>query len=76
MQELSQWRNQKAEEAMRATVLDEATAARFSTAAALDAGKRRALGIDWRDSTLDNREVKPCDAVLYFHQFPCDDASF
>ena len=56
-QELSQWRSQKAEEAMRATVLDEVTAARFSTAAALEAGKGRAIGVDWRDSTLQQREV-------------------
>ena len=57
MQELTQWRSQKAEEAMRATVLDEATAARFSTAAALAAGKGKAIGVDWRDSTLQQREV-------------------
>ncbi|KAK9791566.1 hypothetical protein WJX73_005167 [Symbiochloris irregularis] len=55
--ELSQWRNEKAEEAMRQTVLDDAAAARFSTAAALEAGKARSIGVDWRDSTLQQREV-------------------
>lgn len=44
---------------MRASVLDEAAAARFSTAAALAAGKGRAMGVDWRDSTLHQREVGP-----------------
>jgi hypothetical protein len=34
-QELSQWRQQRAEEALKASVLDEEAAAQFSTAAAL-----------------------------------------
>ena len=54
MQELSQWREQKSKEAMKKTVLDDAAAAQFSTAAALEAGKGRAIGVDWRDSTLGN----------------------
>ena len=47
LQELSQWRQQRAEEALKASVLDEEAAAQFSTAAALaqkekekQAGKR------------------------------------
>lgn len=35
LQELSQWRQQRAEEALKASVLDEEAAAQFSTAAAL-----------------------------------------
>ena len=55
MQELSQWRAAKAEAALKSTVLDEETAALFSTAAALatkKSGTGAPAGTDWRTNTL------------------------
>ena len=63
-QKLAQWRREKHEEALKKTVLDEDTAAQFSTAAALAAqrDKRGALrNVDWRTNTLEapEHEVGP-----------------
>ena len=41
LQELSQWRQQKLQESLRNSVLDEEAAAKFSTAAALAAKEKR-----------------------------------
>lgn len=56
MQQLSQWREEKEAEAMKAAVLDTQAAARFSTAAALaskESGTQET--VDWRDNTLATR---------------------
>ena len=47
---------------MKKTVLDDQAAAQFSTAAALEAGKGRAIGVDWRDSTLGNVQPRGVSA--------------
>lgn len=54
LQEKRQWRAQKEEEALKNSVLDTATAARFSTAAALQARGRTgdSAAIDWRTNSL------------------------
>ena len=53
LQQLSQWREEKEKEALKAAVLDTQAAAKFSTAAAL-ASKQSGSGhvVDWRDNTL------------------------
>ena len=74
LQELSQKREQIQAQALKKTVLDDSTAAQFSTAAALAAGKGRATGVDWRDSTLGHvqrRQVRTPDSwCAYMSMMP------
>ena len=81
LQQLSQWREEKEKEALKAAVLDTQAAAKFSTAAAL-ASKQSGSGhvVDWRDNTLASaspprdqhplREVSRSSGTLLHQRLP------